>query len=51
MAVKDNELYTYEQVQDSLSTLNEKESIRKSKGVYYTPTDVVRLFYSIVLNL
>lgn len=42
VAVKDTELYTYEQVQDSLSTLNEKESIRKSKGVYYTPTDVVR---------
>jgi hypothetical protein len=34
-------LSTYEQVQDILSNLNEKESIRKSKGVYYTPNDVV----------
>lgn len=34
--------YTYENIQDILSTLNEKESIRKSKGVYYTPNDVVR---------
>lgn len=33
---------TYENLQEFLSTLNEKESIRKSKGVYYTPTDVVR---------
>lgn len=32
---------TYEEVQEILSKLNEKESIRKSKGVYYTPTDVV----------
>lgn len=29
-------------VQEKLSKLNEKESIRKSKGVYYTPNDVVR---------
>lgn len=36
-----NSLITYEQVQSFLATLNEKESIRKSKGVYYTPTDVV----------
>jgi len=34
--------YSYKQIQEQLSTLNEKESIRKSKGVYYTPTDVVR---------
>lgn len=34
--------YSYENIQDVLSTLNEKESIRKSKGVYYTPADVVR---------
>lgn len=33
---------TYEEVQKSLSTLNEKETIQKSKGVYYTPSDVVR---------
>lgn len=33
---------SYEQIQELLSTLNEKESIRKSKGVYYTPADVVR---------
>lgn len=34
--------YTYAQVQDTLSKINEKQSIRKSKGVYYTPNDVVR---------
>lgn len=34
--------YSYENIQEALSTLNEKESIRKSKGVYYTPGDVVR---------
>lgn len=33
--------YSYEEVQESLSTLNEKETIRKNKGVYYTPLDVV----------
>lgn len=33
---------SYEQAQERLSTLNEKESIRKAKGVYYTPRDVVR---------
>lgn len=32
----------YADVQGMLSKLNEKESIRKSKGVYYTPADVVR---------
>ena len=31
----------YEQVQSTLARLNERESIRKDKGVYYTPTDVV----------
>lgn len=34
--------YSYDNIQEILSTLNEKESIRKSKGVYYTPNDVVR---------
>lgn len=34
--------YTYAQIQERLSKINEKEIIRKSKGVYYTPCDVVR---------
>ncbi len=34
--------YTYAQIQEMLSKINEKESIRKSKGVYYTPSDVVK---------
>lgn len=34
--------YSYENIQEVLSTLNEKESIRKNKGVYYTPPDVVQ---------
>lgn len=33
--------YSYVEVQSILSKLNEKESIRKKKGVYYTPADVV----------
>nr|WP_312983723.1 N-6 DNA methylase [Clostridioides sp.] len=37
----DDKLYSYEEVQNILSNLNEKESIRKNKGVYYTPTDIV----------
>lgn len=37
-----DEAYTYEKIQEVLSALNEKESIRKSKGVYYTPPDVVK---------
>lgn len=38
----DSTKHTYTQVQDALSKINEKQSIRKSKGVYYTPNDVVR---------
>ena len=37
---------TYEDIQSFLSTVNEKESIRKSNGVYYTANDVVRFIYS-----
>ena len=33
---------TYESLQEKLSRINEKESIRKNNGVYYTPQDVVR---------
>lgn len=36
------EAINYQETQQLLSKLNEKESIRKSKGVYYTPNDVVR---------
>lgn len=39
--------YGYERFQEILSCLNEKESIRKTKGVYYTPSDIVRF---ILLN-
>ena len=35
-------LSSYEEVQKVLSRINERESIRKSKGVYYTPIDVVK---------
>lgn len=37
-----NKKYSYENIQELLSTLNEKESIRRNKGVYYTPIDVVK---------
>lgn len=44
--------YSYEETQALLSVLNEKESIRKKKGVYYTPPDVVRfiLFHSVQMS-
>jgi len=38
--------YSYLEMQSILSTLNEKESNRKSKGVYYTPNDVVSFIFS-----
>ncbi|PKR84022.1 HsdM family class I SAM-dependent methyltransferase [Heyndrickxia camelliae] len=38
----DETIYSYEAVQKILSSLNEKENTRKTKGVYYTPIDVVR---------
>lgn len=37
---------SYEQVQSTLARLNERESIRKNKGVYYTPSDVVDFIVS-----
>jgi len=37
-----NKPYSYEEMQELLSTLNEKETIRRNKGVYYTPLDVVK---------
>ena len=44
-----NEMYSYEEIQEILSNINEKEDIRKVKGVYYTPTDIVKfiLFNSV----
>ncbi|MCC8159698.1 MAG: hypothetical protein LIO53_00005, partial [Oscillospiraceae bacterium] len=36
-----NKPYSYDEMQKLLSALNEKETIRKNKGVYYTPSDVV----------
>lgn len=42
-------MYSYEEVQEILSNINEKEDIRKAKGVYYTPSDIVKfiLFNSV----
>jgi type I restriction-modification system DNA methylase subunit len=39
---ENNTSYSYDVIQATLSKLNEKESIRKHKGVYYTPNDVVQ---------
>ncbi len=39
ISVRDN--ITYKELQSYLSSINEKESIRKANGVYYTPEDVV----------
>lgn len=38
---KKAEQYSYAMLQTMLASWNEKEKIRKSKGVYYTPNDVV----------
>ena len=40
--VRDDTLSSYEDIQKRLSSINEKEKSRKSKGVYYTPIAVVR---------
>lgn len=44
-----SEMHSYEEVQEILSNINEKEDIRKAKGVYYTPVDIVKfiLFNSV----
>ena len=42
----DADSYSYEEMQEFLSVINEKEDIRKAKGVYYTPSDVVRFILS-----
>ena len=34
------EMYSYEEVQEILSNINEKEDIRKAKGVYYTNVSI-----------
>lgn len=36
------EVYSYEAVQEVLSNINEREDIRKARGVYYTPIDLVK---------
>lgn len=41
----------YAIVQEKLSKLNEKGSIRKAKGVYYTPNDVVRFILNNSIKL
>ena len=43
---KKNADLSYEDAQSILSKMNEKESIRRSKGVYYTPVDVVEFIVS-----
>jgi len=37
---------SYEEMQNILSKLNEKESKQKKNGVYYTPSDLVRFIYT-----
>lgn len=37
----DGELGSFEQAQQRLATINEHSSVRKMRGVYYTPQDVV----------
>ena len=46
-------LYNYKELQNILSDINERESLRKKRGVYYTPIDVVKfiLFNSIKLSV
>lgn len=42
---------SYQETQEILSKINERESIRRSKGVYYTPYDVVRFIVSNSIKL
>ena len=39
--ITDNREESYDKIQELLSKINEKELIRKKKGVYYTPSDLV----------
>lgn len=39
---QDFSIERYNQLQTELATINEKEDVRKSKGVFYTPLDVVQ---------
>lgn len=39
---QDVSIERYNQLQTELATINEKEDVRKSKGVFYTPLDVVQ---------
>jgi len=40
----------YNDLQKKLANLNEKETDRKEKGVYYTPADVVRFIITNSIN-
>ncbi len=42
----ENKIKAYDELQQVLAKLNEKESFRKHKGVYYTPNDVVQFILS-----
>ena len=42
--------HSYDSLQKELATLNEKCETRKIKGVYYTPSDIVRFMLSNSLN-
>ena len=44
--IKINKRISYDEIQNVLSSFNEKETKRKSNGVYYTPNDVVKFIYS-----
>lgn len=41
LSIRPSMAKSYSETQKVLSVLNEQESIRKAKGVYYTPSDVV----------
>lgn len=43
---REQKVCSYNEIQEMLSKLNEKESIRKKKGVYYTPIDLVNFILS-----
>ena len=46
-----NSYYSYDDLQKLLSIQNEKSSIRKDKGVYYTPEDIVSFILGNSLKL
>ena len=51
LELKSGPVVGYDTLQEALGSLNEKEYFRKSKGVYYTPQDVVNFIINNSIRL